>query len=68
MLSDLMIVVHFAIFFFAIERPISSFALKHGARIRIAVFIQKKKKESVDHDCRKVFRNMSKISFSETRN
>lgn len=44
MLSDLMIVVHFAIFFFAIERPISSFALKHGARIRIAVFIQKKKK------------------------
>lgn len=65
-----MIVVHFAIFFFAIERPISSFALKHGARIRIAVFIQKKKKkkESVDHDCRKVFRNVSKISFSETRN
>lgn len=43
MLSDLMIVVHFAIFFFAIERPISSFALKHGARIRIAVFIQKKR-------------------------
>lgn len=29
---------------------------------------RKKKKESVDHDCRKVFRNVSKISFSETRN
>lgn len=29
---------------------------------------KRKKKESVDHDCRKVFRNVSKISFSETRN